>query len=58
MMSISMLGLMIGVFGRYETITFVASAFILVIWISSVAVHRNDESRKQIEKLKRRIEQM
>ena len=58
MMSVGMIGLMIGVFGRYETIAFIASAFVLIIWISSVAVHRNDESRKQIEKLKQRIAQM
>ena len=58
MMSFGMIGLMVGVFGKFETVTFISSAFILVIWVSFVAIRRNDESRKQIEELKRRIEMM
>ena len=58
MMSFGMIGLMVGVFGRFETVTFISGTFILVIWVSFVAIRRNDASRKQIEELKRRIELM
>ena len=57
-MSAGVITLMIGIIGRSDIVTIVAGVFVFIIWLSFLAVRRNDESRKQLEELKKRLEAM
>lgn len=57
-MSAGVITLMIGIIGRSDIVTIVSGVFVFIIWLSFLAVRRNDESRKQLEELKKRLEAM
>lgn len=58
LMSFGVIVLMTGIIGKMEILTVIAGTFIFVIWVSYMAVRRNDASREQLEELKKRLEEM
>ena len=58
LMFLGVVALMTGIIGKMEILTVIAGTFIFVIWVSYMAVRRNDASRRQLEDLKKRFEEM